>query len=105
MVTVDTVKERVLEALERGNLLEYVDFESSIFGTLPRFFEVSHFDMKLCLNRLTKAHAIQSIVAKLKRELEQEGIELEFTVAAERGISTKTSGRRECEEPELVLKA
>jgi hypothetical protein len=103
-MTVDSLQARVAEVLDCGSLLQYVDFEASLFDDMPRFFEVSHFCMELCLTRPSEADAFNLLVAEFKRDLEQEGIELEYTLAVQQGSASRTSGVLEYGERQLVLK-
>jgi hypothetical protein len=83
MITPDALRQRVLEELDSANLLPCLELEASVFCELPPLFEVSHLSMRLTLNDVAAVAMTSSIAAKLKRDLQQHGIELEYSIAAQ----------------------
>jgi hypothetical protein len=82
-MTPDILKKRVIEEFNSIGLLKCLDIETSVFGELPRLFEVSHLSMRLVIDDLAGVAAANSIAAELKRELEREGVELEYEIRAQ----------------------
>ena len=76
----DALKKRILEEFNGSGLLEFLDVETSAFRELPRFFEASHLSMQLVLEDASVLAAASAIAAKMKRELDQQGIELEYEI-------------------------
>jgi len=76
----DDLKQRVLEEFSSIGLLKSLDIESSAFKELPRLFEASHIGMRLVLANVAAVAAASSIAAKMKRDVEREGVELEYEI-------------------------
>ena len=82
-MTPDTLKRRVVEEFKSTGLLESLDEESCAFAELPRFFEASHLSMRLVLGDVGAVAAASSIAAEIKRDLERQGVELEYEIRAQ----------------------
>jgi hypothetical protein len=80
MKTPDAVKKKIADAFDAAGLLQYLELGSSSFRELPRLFEASHFAVRLSLNDLSAVSAASGIAAKLKRDLERQGIELDYAI-------------------------
>ena len=79
-MTPDALKKRVTEEFNDMGLLKCLDVETSVFGELPRLFEVSHLSMRLVLDNMAAVAAASSIAAQIKRDLERQGVELEYGI-------------------------
>ena len=77
-MTPDALRERVTEDFDHIGLLKSLDVETSAFSELPRLFEVSHLSMRLVLDDVAAVAAASRIAAEIKRDLEPQGIELEY---------------------------
>lgn len=82
-MTPDVLKQRVVEEFNSIGLLKSLDVETSAFRELPRLFEVSHLSMRLVLDDVGAVTAASSIAAEIKRELERQGVELEYEIRAQ----------------------
>jgi hypothetical protein len=82
-MTPDILKKRVMEEFNSIGLLPCLKVETSVFGELPRFFEVSHLSMRLVLDDVAAVAPASSIAAKIKRDLQRQGVELEYEIRAQ----------------------
>ncbi len=96
MMTPDALKKRVLQEFDSASVLESVELNESLFVELPRLFEVSHLSMQIVLNDQTVMATVSQIAAKLKRDLHQQGVELEYTLAAQWKVLCFSSDTLEC---------
>lgn len=87
MKTPDALKKKIAEAFDAAGLLPYLELGSSSFRELPRLFEASHVAMRLNLNDVSAVAAASGIAAKLKRDLEQQGVELDYAIVSRWTIS------------------
>jgi hypothetical protein len=78
----EALKQRVLDEFESIGLLKCLDTETSAFNELPRFFETSHLCMRLVLDDVGAVAAASNVAAEIKRDLERQGIELEYEIRA-----------------------
>ncbi len=82
-MTPDALRKRVTEEFNDMGLLKCLDVETSAFSELPRLFEVSHLFMRLVLDDVAAVAAAGSIAAEIKRDLERQGVELEYEIHAQ----------------------
>lgn len=94
----DALRKRILEEFNCIGLLRFLDVETSTFRELPRFFESSHLSMQLVLENVSALAAASTIVAKLKRELEQQGVELEYAIRVQWKVVSVDCADLECSE-------
>ena len=76
----DALKKRVVDEFKSTGLLKSLDVDTSDFRELPRLFEVGHLSMRLVLDEINTVAAANSIAAKIKGDLERQGIELEYEI-------------------------
>ncbi len=99
MMTPDELRKKVLEEFDSAGLLQFVELGASSFRELSQFFEVSHLAMRLALNDVAAVGTASRIAAKLKRDLQQQGIELEYGIAAQWKVSGfSTDALEPCED-------
>jgi len=79
-MTTQTLKSGAVERFASVGLLKDVDLERSEFSELPRFFEVSHFFMRVILNNAASLPRSNEIAARMKHDLQYQGIELDYVV-------------------------
>jgi hypothetical protein len=79
-MTPEALKNRVVEEFESSGLLKSLDVETSAFDELPRFFQGIHLSMRLVLDDVGAVAMASSIAAEIKRDLERQGIELEYEI-------------------------
>ncbi len=79
-MTPEGLKKRVVEEFNSNGLLKCLDVDVSAFRELPRFFEASHLSMRLVLDDVATVAAAGSIAAEIKRDLERQGVELEYEI-------------------------
>jgi hypothetical protein len=96
MITPGALKQKVIEEFEAASLLNVLQLESSLFRDLPHFFEVSHLSMRLVLNDVAAMATAGILAAKLKRDLQEQGVELEYTIAARWKVSKFPPDILEC---------
>lgn len=82
-MTPDALKKRVVEEFKSIGLLKSLDVETSTFSELPRLFEVSHLSMRLVLDDVGAVAAASNLAAEIKRDLERQGVELEFEIRSQ----------------------
>jgi len=98
-MTPEALKKRVIEELDSIGLLKCLDVETSAFSELPRFFEASHLSMLLVLDDVAAVAVAGSIVAEIKRDLERQGVELEYEIRAQWKVGSLYSDTLErCED-------
>jgi|SRR5271165_2679032 len=95
-MTPNALRKRVMEEFDSIGLLKCLDVETSAFGELPRFFEVSHLCMRLVLDDVAAVAAGSSIAAEIKRDLGRQGIELEYEIRAQWKVGSLSSDALEC---------
>ncbi len=78
----DSLKKIVVEEFNSKGLLQSLDIDTSTFAELPRFFEASHMSMRLVLDSVAAFSAAGNIAATLKRDLDRQGVELEYEIRA-----------------------
>jgi len=76
----EALKKRVMEEFKSSGLLKSLDVETSAFHELPRLLKVRHLSMRLVLDDVGALAAASSIAAEIKRDLEHEGIDLEYEI-------------------------
>ena len=82
-MTADELKNKVVEAFDSKSLLKSLVLDASSFRELPRLFENAHLAMRITLNDQSAMAVASSITAKLKRDLQQLGIELEYVITTQ----------------------
>ncbi len=82
-MTPEALKKRIMEEFNSIGLLQRLNVETSAFRELPRFFETSHLSMRLVLDDVAAVAAASAIVAEIKRDLERQGVELEYEIRAQ----------------------
>jgi hypothetical protein len=82
-MTPDKLKNQVVEVFDTASLLNCLELDTSYFRELPRLFETAHLFMRITLNNQSAIASASTIAAKLKRELQQRGIELEYAIVAQ----------------------
>jgi len=82
-MTPDALKKKVVDECNSIGLLNCLDVETSAFSELPRFFETSHLSMWLVLNDVAAVAAVSTIAAKIKRDLQRQGVEVEYEIRAQ----------------------
>jgi len=90
-MTTQTLKQHMVEKLASAGLLQDVDLEKSEFSELPRFFETSHFFMRLIVHSGASLPRSREIAARMKQNLQSQGIELDYLVQAQ--STAQPSGR------------
>ena len=91
----DALKKRVVEEFHGIGLLEFLDVETSAFRELPRFFEASHLSMQLVLENAYALAAATAIAARMKRELEEQSVELEYEIRVQWKLASINCGTLE----------
>ena len=81
MMTPDVLKEKVIEEFDSASLLKCLELDASLFREIPRLFEVGHLSMRVVLNDQSALAAASNIAAKLKRDLQLRGVELDYVIA------------------------
>ncbi|MGB8888462.1 MAG: hypothetical protein WCC87_17165 [Candidatus Korobacteraceae bacterium] len=79
-MTPNELKNKVVEAFDSAKLLTSLEVDASSFHELPRLFESSHLCMRIMLNDQAAMAVASNIAAKLKSDLQQMGIELEYSI-------------------------
>jgi len=79
-MTADALKKRVMEEFDSLGLLTSLNVETSAFSELPRFFESSRLSMRLVLDDVGSLAEAGLVAANIKRELEPQGVELEYEI-------------------------
>jgi hypothetical protein len=79
-MTPNELKNKVVEAFDSANVLTSLEVDASSFRELPRLFESSHLSMRIMLNDQAAMAVAGSIAAKLKSDLQQAGVELEYSI-------------------------
>ena len=79
----EALKKRIVEEFHSIGLLQRLNVDTSAFRELPRFFETSHLSMRLVLDDVAAVAAASAIVAEIKRDLERQGVELEYEIRAQ----------------------
>lgn len=82
-MTPNELKNKVVEEFDSANLLKSLELDASSFRELPRLFESSHLSMRIMLNNQAAMAIASSIAAKLKSDLQQLGVELEYTIVTQ----------------------
>jgi hypothetical protein len=90
-MTPGNLKKRVMEEFNSIGLLKYLDVETSLFGELPRFFEVCHLSMRLVLDDVAAIAAASRIATEMKRDLKRQGIELEYEIRVQWKVASLSS--------------
>jgi|SRR5271165_4598373 len=95
----DELKKRVTEDFEGIGLLKCLDVETSAFRELPRLFEVAHLSMRLVLDDMAAVAAASSIAGRTKRDLERQGVELEYEIRVQwKVVSVFSDALERCQE-------
>ena len=76
----EALKKKVMKEFKSGGLLKSLDVETSAFKELAPLFEVRHLSMRLVLDDVGAVAAASSIAAEIRRDLEREGIDLEYEI-------------------------
>ena len=87
-MTADELKKQVVEQFDSASLTRSLELEASDFSELPRFFEVSHLKMRIALNDQTAVAAASKILAGIKRDIQQQGVELDCAIAVQWKVSS-----------------
>lgn len=95
-MTPDALKKRVVEEFNSIGLLKCLDVETSAFRELPRFFEASHLSMRLVLDNVATVAAASCVAAAIKRDLERQGVELEYEIRPQWNVVSLGSDALEC---------
>ena len=82
-MTKQTLKHHMVEKFALAGLLQDVDLERSQFSELPRFFEASHFFVRLIVQNPDSLARSKEIAIRMKQELQFQGIELDYVVQAQ----------------------
>lgn len=80
MMTPDALRKKLVEEFDSANLLHSLDLKESAFQELPRLFEVSHLALQVVLSEFSALATASRIAAALKRDLAQQGVELEYVI-------------------------
>jgi hypothetical protein len=79
-MTPNELKNKVVEAFDSADVLTSLEVDASSFCELPRLFESSHLSMRIMLNDQAAMAVASSSAAKLKSDLQQVGVELEYSI-------------------------
>ncbi len=80
MMTPDSLRAKLIKEFDSVKLLHSLDLKDSTFQELPRLFETSHLAMQVVLSEVSALATASRIAAALKRDLAQQGIELEYSI-------------------------
>ena len=95
-MTPDGLKNRVVEEFNSNGLLKCLVVETSAFRELPHFFEASHLSMRLVLDDVAAVAVASCIAAEIKRDLEGQGVELEYEIRPQWKVVSLCSDALEC---------
>ncbi len=104
-MTQNALKERIVKEFESAGLIKCLELEESGFRELPGFFEVSHLAICLTLNDVAALAGAGSIAAKLKSDLHQEGIELDYAIRVQWAVSGFSPDCLQCDERDGLMPA
>jgi hypothetical protein len=79
-MTPDTLRKKLIEHFACAKLSRALEVNDSTVQELPRLFEVSHFAMQIVLSDASALAHAGRIAAAMKRNLADEGIELEYGI-------------------------
>ena len=81
-MTPDALKKKVFEEFDSAGVLDSLDANKSSFVELLRLFEVTHLSMRIVLTEQAAMAVASEIASKIKRDLQQQGVELDYAIAA-----------------------
>jgi len=94
-MTPHALRKKVVEEFDSLGLLKCLDLETSAFSELPRCFEAPPVLMRLVLNDVAAVAEASSIAAKMKRDLERQGVQFQYEIRAQWKVASFGPGALE----------